>query len=76
LIGCANLWLKKEAYKDEPKCFWATDSSKSNTDYGIIYYENNSTWTLDEEINFDLLKGYELMFPFKGNKANVIVEPG
>lgn len=23
-----------------------------------------------------MLKGYELMFPYKGNEANVIVEPG
>jgi len=49
---------------------------ESQTDFGIIYYENNSSKILDEKVDFVMLKGYELMFPYKGADANVIVEPG
>ena len=49
---------------------------QSKTDFGLIYYENLSTKVLEEEVEFVLLKGYELMFPYKGTKANITVQPG
>lgn len=76
MLSLASKKLKKEAYKDNPDCFWASDTMESKTDFGIIYYENNSSKVLEEEVEFVTLQGYELMFPYKGTKANIKVEPG
>ena len=52
MLSLASKKLNKEPYKDNPDCFWASDTMESKTDFGIIYYENNSSKVLEEEVEF------------------------
>ena len=47
------------------------------TDYGYIYYENNSkSAVLEETVKFTEFDGLELQFPFSGDSISVSLDPG
>ena len=48
----------------------------SGTNFGYIFYNNQSEKTLEEELQFTELEGLELMFPYEGRSAKVSVPAG
>jgi hypothetical protein len=60
-----------------PDVFFCVNLSDSNTGYGYVYYENNSTTsTLNETVTFPTFEGLELQAPHSGAQAQVTVGPG
>ena len=67
---------KLEGYIDlqQPQCLRAVELTEEG--YGFIYYQNNGTKVLNEQVKFKILEGLKLCKPYRGTQFQIRVAPG
>lgn len=77
--SCAKQRTEKYVYNDykQPDIHRYMSIKDSQSDYGYVYYENNSkSAILEEKVHFNEMEGFTLLFPYKGDSISVTVQPG
>mmetsp|Transcript_32004 Transcript_32004/g.28993 ORF Transcript_32004/g.28993 Transcript_32004/m.28993 type:complete len:246 (+) Transcript_32004:1190-1927(+) len=72
--GRTSKKLEDYSYYNVADCSRAVELTDDG--FGFIYYQNNSRYTLEEELYFKVLEGLKFRKPYRGNKINVTVRPG